>query len=136
MKLEELLKKKKTALVNTLFDNHVREYADYKEGEEDPHGHGKRLPYVGWFWRTPDFVNKQIAIGDCGDFIGVMENNKWDYPERYMSEAECDKFVELLEHAFDSGFKGGGKKEMEEAQAEREKRFNEIWEWFQTLRIN
>lgn len=42
--------------------------------------HGKALPYIGWFWRTVDF-DQPITLGDCGGFIGFMENNKWGYEE-------------------------------------------------------
>lgn len=42
--------------------------------------HGKAIPYIGWYWRCVDF-DQPISFGDCGDFVGFMENNKWDYPE-------------------------------------------------------
>jgi len=42
--------------------------------------HGKAIPYIGWYWRHVDFT-QTISLGDCGDFVGFMENNKWGYPE-------------------------------------------------------
>lgn len=42
--------------------------------------HGKAIPYIGWCWRDVDFT-QPISFGDCGDFVGFMENNKWGYPD-------------------------------------------------------
>lgn len=42
--------------------------------------HGKAFPYIGWYWREVDF-DKPFVLGDCGSFIGFMENNKWGYPQ-------------------------------------------------------
>lgn len=129
--LQELLASDKDELVNMLYNRQVADVADYSPGETDPHGHGKRIPYIGWFWRHTDFVGKQIAIGDCG-FIGVMENNKWDYPERMMTEAEADTFIAYLERAFAASNRGGI---VAETKAAAERVYGEMWNWFQTLTI-
>lgn len=113
----------KDALINRLYNAHVAQYADYGTGMHPEKG-GKRIPYIGWFWRDTDFVGKQISIGNCGDFIGVMENNKWGYPERLMTAEECDIFISYLDKAF------AAKKD-----EEKEQMFVECWEWFQTLKI-
>jgi hypothetical protein len=41
---------------------------------------GKAVPYIGWYWRQVDF-DSPISFGDCGEFVGFLENNKWGYPE-------------------------------------------------------
>jgi hypothetical protein len=122
--MEDLQQKTKDELVNELYNKRVNALADYEEHEEkaiDKHGHGKRIPYIGWYWRNTDFVNKSISIGDCGEFVGIMERNKWGYPSRKISEQEVDTFIAYLEHAF-------------EVRMDIEKIFNELWDWFQALR--
>lgn len=42
--------------------------------------HGKVLPYIGWYWRRVDF-SRPIRLGDCGAFVGFMEDNKWGNDE-------------------------------------------------------
>ena len=63
-------------------------------------GTGKLFPYVGWFWRAVSWDNgcqrgyklyipsdsaerydPDAIPGDEPQFIGFMENNKWDYEE-------------------------------------------------------
>ena len=62
--------------VNTRLNKFLSEYGSFRDDDEDPRGHGKRVPYIGWFWRAVDFANKNIPIGDCGEFVGFMENNE------------------------------------------------------------
>lgn len=132
MYLEHLKSKSKEELVNDAYNTRIAQWADYENKKDDPRGCGKRIPYIGWFWRTTDFVNKCISIGDSGSFIGVMENNKWDYPERLMTEAEVDIFIGHLENAFAELGKGGLVSELHQ---KAEEKFREMWDWFQTLTI-
>lgn len=113
----------KDTLVNRLYNSQVAQYADYATGTHPEKG-GKRIPYIGWFWRDTDFVGKQISIGNCGTFIGVMESNKWDYPERLMTEEEVNTFIGYLDKAFAM-----------KMNEETEQVFAECWDWFQTLRV-
>jgi hypothetical protein len=57
---------------------------------------GKSLPYIGWFWREVDFTEPTIRLGDCGDFVGFMENNKWDYPQWRTKEEQTAEIVKRL----------------------------------------
>ena len=132
MYLEYLKNKTKEDLVNTLYNARIEQWADYRDGQTDPHGHGKRISYIGWFWRHPDFVNNLVSIGDCGSFIGVMENNKWGYPERLMTPEEVDAFISHLEAAFAELDKGG---DLAKTHKRAEEKFAALWEWFQTLTI-
>lgn len=59
-------------------------------------GCGKTIPYIGWYWRYVNFDNR-ISLGDCGDFIGFMENNKWGYPEWDTTEEQSQTIKEMLE---------------------------------------
>lgn len=133
--LQQLRNMSKDELVNYLYNRHIGDCADYsdfdKEQDKDKHDHGKRIPYIGWFWRDPDFIKKDVSIGICGSYVGVMENNKWGYPERLMTEQEVDTFIDYLDRAFAEKAKGGW---VHETEAKAEIVFNELWDWFQTLR--
>jgi hypothetical protein len=128
-----LQQRTKDQLVNDLYNISIGDIASYNSDEKtiDSHGYGKRIPYIGEFWRNPDFVGKDITIGDCGDFIGVMENNKWGYAQRRMTSEEVDAFIEYLEKAFVVRGKGGS---VAESKAAAEEVYNDLWSWFQTLR--
>jgi hypothetical protein len=80
---------------------------------------GKKFPYIGWFWREVDFDEPTYRFGyipvgspefsvGCGgeikhgpgttaQFVGFMENNKWDYPytRRLTAEewTECKRLI-------------------------------------------
>jgi hypothetical protein len=89
------------------------------------------IPYMGWFWRDFDFITKDVAIGkDHDDNMGVMANNKWDYPERQMTEAEVDTFMELIDRVLtvDHGFS-------DDIAFYRKKRRLELRKWVQELNI-
>jgi len=60
---------------------------------------GKPIPYIGWVWRDVDFSDL-IALGDCGMFIGFMENNKWGYPEWPISKVQ-DAAIKAMLQALD-----------------------------------
>lgn len=68
----------------------------------DIHDSGKSIPYIGWYWRTVDFA-ESWPIGDCGEFVGHMENNKWDYDMRYVTEEERLAALPLIAAIVDAG---------------------------------
>ena len=126
-------------LLNTKYNNFVSKLADYKDEEkpQEPElsngkAHGKRVPYIGWFWRNTNFSEKEIHIGDCGQFIGIMENNKWDYPQRYLTEEEANKVIEIIENAMTEDEKGGS---LSDIQSNTRKELEKLWGYFQTLKI-
>lgn len=131
--METLKQRTQEQLVNDIYNKRIASIASYNNNEKtmDKHGYGKRIPYIGWHWRNTDFIGKDITIGDCEDYIGVMENNKWGYAERSMTTAEVDTFIEYLERAF-AIHDGGG--EASQLLEESEKIFDGLWSWFQTLR--
>jgi hypothetical protein len=114
--------------VERSFDEQVGDIADYGDDDEDPHGHGKRLPYVGWFWRDPYWIDSRLGVvlGDCGEFIGVMMSNKWGYPGRSMTPEEATEFRSRLDTAF-TQLRGGDKPAFETT-------CSGIWDWMQGLR--
>lgn len=130
--MESLQAKSKEELVNEAFNAFVAEYTDFSKADTAKYERDKRVPYIGWFWRYTDFVGKHISIGNCGSFIGVMENNKWGYPEHLMSEQEVDTFIAFIDRAYEESHKGG---DLEQIQNNTNNVFEECWNWFQTLEI-
>ncbi len=115
--LSTLRKMTKNELINEVCNDWLEKEADAEDA-----GCGKGIPYIGWFWRATDIAGKRITIGDCGQFVGVMENNKWGYPERLMSEDEVDQFVHFIDRAFETSTK-----------AAETAVLVDLWAWFQTL---
>jgi hypothetical protein len=118
--LATLQAKTKDELINDAINAFVEEWADDRIQ--------KRIPYIGAYWRDTDFVGKHITIGkmisDIGEYVGVMENNKWEYPERLMTEQEVDTFVGFIDRAYDAT-----------NQNEREEAFMALRHWFQSLEV-
>lgn len=85
--------------LNTDYNVFLAANADFGKDEVDPRGHGKRIPYIGWYWRDVDFANGRARIGDCGEFTGFMVNNKWDYDERNMTDEEHRHVLALVDLA-------------------------------------
>lgn len=60
---------------------------------------GKSIPYIGWFWRWVDFDEPTITIGNCGEFNGFMENNKWGYNSLEIGSKEVkDLMIDIVDH--------------------------------------
>jgi len=58
---------------------------------------GKVVPFIGWFWRSVDF-DKPIRLGYIpGQFVGFMEDNKWDYDEWETTKVQSRIIIERLE---------------------------------------
>lgn len=125
--------------INTRYNGFVGDLADFKDDERPQdlsfiysHEGGKRIPYVGWYWRSTDFSSKRIAIGNCGDFIGVMENNKWDYPSRYLTESEADQVIAIIDAAMQADGAGG---QLSQIMANTRREIEKLWPLFQTFTI-
>ena len=119
-KLSELKKKRKTELIDMIYNSWIYDHSHI----EGLNKWDKAVPYIGWFWRSTHFVSKHIWIGDCGEFRGVMENNKWDYPERLMTEKEADTFISYIDNSINKSDK------------DRNLVLYDMWDWFQTLKID
>jgi hypothetical protein len=117
----------------TMYNNFLREWADYDITEDDPHGHGKRVPYIGWFWRDVDFAERRIPLGHCGDFIGFMRSNKWNHPERVATPGEFAKIIEIIDGAIAESKKRGSREDVREnVNVELTK----LWAYMQTLDVS
>lgn len=95
-------------LVNELLNNDYNGFCadncDYDENTDlnDKHGHGKRIPYLGWFWRRLDFASGVLPLGrsDYGErMVGLMANNKWNYDGRPTTGDEFARIVGLIDEA-------------------------------------
>jgi len=130
-KLSEMPKEYlEAAILDSEYNHFLSARADY-EGDEDKHGCGKRLPYIGWYWRHIEFSG-DIPIGDCGDFIGFMANNKWDHPERDLTEEEKVEVLRIIDEAMELSSKGGALNEIVE---NTNNKLDELWDYMQTLTI-
>ena len=122
--LEELLSRTKESLANEIYNDMISERVLGDNREES-------IPYMGWFWRNCDFIMKDVTIGlDHEHNVGIMENNKWDYQERGMTEAEVNRFMELIDRviAVDYGFR-------DDIVFHRKKRRLELRKWVQKLTV-
>ena len=117
--LENLLKRTKESLANEQYNDIIFEGLD------------EYIPYMGAFWRNCDFIGKYVVIGkDNDNKIGIMVNNKWDYPERRMTDTEVDTFMALIDRVIvvDHGFSN-------DIVFYRTRRLEELRKWVQELSI-
>lgn len=91
-------------------------------------GTGKRLAYIGWFWRAVDVVGRDIPLGWAdGGFVGIMARNKWDYRQRDMTPDEAEHFVAAIEAAMDAEAAGAAREDIN-------RRLRDVSLWIQGLR--
>jgi hypothetical protein len=132
-KLSKLQSDDKQTLIEAIIDQQYNEFlsdrSDYNKDQVDKHGgHGKRLPYIGWFWRHLNFSEKELPIGNCGSFIGFIPNNKWDYPQRSTTREEFQKIMDIIDRAIAQEQKAGVASDLEAI-------LDELWDYLQTLSI-
>ena len=118
-------------ILDSEYNHFLSSRADYVDGEDDKHDSGKRVPYIGWYWRHIEFSG-DVPIGDCGDFIGFMANNKWDHPERNLTEEEKAEVLRIIDEAMVLSRKGGA---LREIMANTYAKLDELWDYMQTLTI-
>jgi hypothetical protein len=111
------------AILDTTYNNFI-------ENLENSNTTGsKQIPYIGWYWRFVTFSKPtSIRIGKCSEFIGFMVNNKWDYPERTLTQEEANKIIEFLDEAMRIHQGESSEKSMDIV-------LSELWDYMQTLNI-
>ena len=143
--LSELNKMRKKDLINWIYNEQIHELCDLpyddNNSDRDIHNSGKLIPYIGWFWRSITVTDPAFAtigridhtvgdepVGDVQDssdeFVGIMQNNKWGYPERSMTKAEIEKFCEYIDLAIKTP-----------EIKDRDQVLSDLWDWMQTLEI-
>ncbi len=125
---KKLLGLEKEELVSSLLNDRYNSFMRGRCDRDDE----KAINYIGWYWRQINFAEYQIPVGDCGDFKGFMENNKWDYPERFLTREESEKVTALIEKAMRASEKGGL---MSEIEAETFGCLKELNAYLQTIAI-
>ena len=130
-KLKELMQMKKEDLIDIIYNDQINTFAD-QENIYSIKGTGKSIPYIGWFWRNIDVIDKIIRIGNCGEFIGIMQNNKWGYPERRMTEEEVNKFIDFIEQLIENWQRGGCVADIHKREAHI---LCDLNIWMQTLKV-
>lgn len=121
------------AILDSEYNEFLRSRSNYREGETQLRPGGKRIPYIGWFWRHVNFSDlERIPVGDCGEFKGFMPRNKWDYPERYLTLDEAKQVMAIIDAAMKANEQGGLLDNIiKETNAELDK----LWEFFAGLEI-
>jgi hypothetical protein len=121
----------KEFLENVILDAEYNEFI--RRNCDDKENHEKLIPYMGWFWRHVTFSNPtRIPIGRCDDYIGFMENNKWDYPERYLTEEESRQIISFLDEAIAVSQRGG---ELSQIMSDKKKVLQSLHDYMQTLEV-
>lgn len=123
---------KKDELVNMVYNSYISNLSDNDENPMFESTYYKKVPYIGWFWRDIDVIKKDVSIGNCGDFIGIIENNKWEYPDRYMTEEEVDILIGYIDKTMEVWNKGG---QASELVLKQDTILKELCNWMQTLKI-
>lgn len=125
----------KEELVRTIiryqYDAFCRDHADVKDGSTSWHPSNKNIPYIGWFRRTIDFTGYvpigRVPHGNEGPgFIGFIGNNKWDYPERDLTDEERMRVISYLDRAIAAS---------RSPIKVKEDILKELWDYMQTLTI-
>jgi hypothetical protein len=119
-------------IIDGEYNRFLSEHADFPlDGlEVDERGHGKRIPYIGWYWRHIQFSQRDVPIGNCGDFVGFMANNKWDYEGRNLTDAEFDGLMLVIDEAMRLDREGGI---ASETQALVHAKLAEIWDYLASV---
>lgn len=118
-------------VLNDRYNDFCREYCDDQLQRYVKSNREKGIPYLGWFWRSVDFFNLRIPIGKAG-FIGFMENNKWDAPERDLTEDEALTVIGFLDKAMEADDQGGQLSEIYKNVAIH---LDELYDYLQTLDV-
>lgn len=131
--LENLKQATHDELVNMMYTRIFNDHTDYDEYEwlNDKHGCGLRIPCAGMAADVSiNFTGKKIMIVRVERFIGITTTKYTmpaSIPTRWMTEEEVDKFIEMLEAAY---------AELDKcAKDNSERKFGELWDWFQTLEV-
>lgn len=87
--------------------------------------YGKRVPYLGSYWRPIDFSTKRLPIssiplGPNGQMNGFAAKSSGNYARRDTTDDEYDKIMAFIEKARSGDLDAG---------------MQELWDYMQTLRI-
>jgi len=93
-----------TGVVNDALNRLISQNDNNAENDTE-----KPVPYIGWYWRSINFFDQgdcSIAVTHDG-YVGFCQNNKWDYEERTLTEAELLTFRNMIWEAYQLDHKGG-----------------------------
>lgn len=125
----------KNIIIDSIYNSFLSDHANFKDNEQHSNDSGKRIPYMGWYWRHIEFSNLQyipIGVARGNRYVGFMANNEWDYDERYLTEDEAHHVILLIDEAMALSQEGGELKKI--IQNTRDK-LRELHDYMQTLEI-
>lgn len=147
----------RAAILDSEYNKFLRNCCNVNEYDKDRTRirHGKRVPYVGWFWRHLEFHKGRLPIGFIGrappaprlptprswrsvvrdrpgrgGYVGFMANNKWGHHERLTTPEEFDTIMGFIDAAMAESQKGG---ELEEMVRKTHAELKKLRDYVQTL---
>lgn len=120
------------SILDREYNDFLRSRADFNDEQEKVAGRGKRLPYIGWFWRHLEFSDGALPLGNCGEFVGFIADNKWDYPERMTAPEEFAQIMAIIDAAMKANEQGG---EINAIEAATNAELEKLWHYLQTLEV-
>jgi len=112
-KKDQLSKEPREWLEATILDDQYNDFlrsrsdADEKDDDYADILNGKRIPYMGWFWRHLEFSDGHLPLGFDQGYVGFMANNKWDHHERNTTPEEFSKIMGFIDDAMVAEQRGG-----------------------------
>lgn len=107
--LEAFAERPSTELATLIVNHKLNELiSDYTDSFLDRKTDDAHIPFHGWFWRAVDFFSPNgVTIARDGDAVAVTMNNKWGFPERYLTAEEQAEFRRLVWKAHRIAVGGG-----------------------------
>jgi len=99
----------RASILDAEYNDFLRARSDANDEDEDHSDilHGKRVPYMGWFYRHMEFHEGRLPLGFHDGWVAFMANNKWDYHERYTTPEEFTTIMSFIDAAMAESQKGG-----------------------------
>lgn len=102
------------AILDMEYNDFLRSRADAKDSDADKDDilNGKRIPYMGWFYRHLNFSEGCLPLGFSGGYVAFMATNKWDNDERDTTPEEFEQIMAYIDAAMKANERGGALSEI------------------------
>lgn len=122
----------RAAVLDSEYNEFISDRSSASDTDEDKDDilNGKRVPYMGWFWRHLEFHEGRLPLGFSNGYVAFMANNKWDYHERYTTPEEFTTIMGFIDAAMAENQKGG---ELGEIRRRTNAELKKLRDYLQTL---